>query len=90
MECADEPAKYRSMFERRLRKGQFFQAPYLGCREFAASVEAAAKPISSVGESRPLGWMLYDFDYGQRRPLFFEASLNGGVMRVPSLAEVRR
>ena len=30
-------AKYAAMFERRARKGQCFNQPYLGCREFAAS-----------------------------------------------------
>lgn len=30
-------AKYAAMFERRAKKGQCFNQPYLGCREFSAS-----------------------------------------------------
>ena len=30
-------AKYAAMFERRAKKGQCFNQPYLGCREFAAN-----------------------------------------------------
>lgn len=32
----DDPAKYRDQFRRRARRGQFFSAPYLGCREHLA------------------------------------------------------
>lgn len=32
----DDPAKYRDQFRRRVNRGQFLVAPYLGCREFVA------------------------------------------------------
>ena len=32
----EKPAKYAAMFERRAKKGQCFNQPYLGCREFSA------------------------------------------------------
>ncbi|MGH7293906.1 MAG: type I-C CRISPR-associated protein Cas5c, partial [Polyangiaceae bacterium] len=62
----DAVAKYVEMFLRRLRKGQHHHAPYLGCREFAAQVEAAdattPTPIDA-NVSRPLGWTFFDFDW---------------------------
>jgi CRISPR-associated protein Cas5d len=33
----ENPGKYNAMFERRARKGQCFNQPYLGCREFSCS-----------------------------------------------------
>ena len=35
------PTKYFEIFERRARKGQCINQPYLGCREFAADVTPA-------------------------------------------------
>lgn len=87
--------KFEEMFERRLEKGQRFHQPYLGCREFAADVEPAPEHFHPIDPDvdRPLGLMLYDFEYdeiprGTGRPLFFEARLEGGVVRVPSYREV--
>ena len=31
----ENPGKYNAMFERRAKKGQCFNQPYLGCREFS-------------------------------------------------------
>jgi CRISPR-associated protein Cas5d len=99
----DSVRKFEEMFERRLEKGQTFQAPYLGCREFAAAVEPAPEEVRPFQPEvdRPLGWMFYDFDYrdGGTVPLFFDARLTGGRLKVPPLeavlkaqadAEVRR
>lgn len=83
--------KFEEMFERRLAKGQHFHQPYLGCREFAADVEPAPETYAAVDASvdRPLGLMFYDFDYAEaNRPLFFQARLERGVLRVPSRADV--
>jgi CRISPR-associated protein Cas5d len=92
------------MFERRLEKGQHHSAPFLGCREFAAQLEPAngsPAPID-VGVDRPLGWMFFDFDWSgfdgtgshreseARTPLFFEARLTSGVMRVPPRESLRQ
>ncbi|HSP78435.1 MAG TPA: type I-C CRISPR-associated protein Cas5c, partial [Myxococcaceae bacterium] len=91
----DNVRKFEEMFERRLERGQTFQQPYLGCREFAAEVEPAPSEFSPLQPAvdRPLGWMFYDFDYGPGgeapvRPLFFEARLSGGVLHVPPRDEV--
>lgn len=91
----DSLRKFEEMFERRLEKGQSFHAPYLGCREFVARVEPAAedlRPHEAGRGRRPLGLMFFDFDFGERgqsvRPVFFEAFLDDGVLRVPPREQV--
>ena len=85
-------AKYAAMFERRAKKGQCFNQPYLGCREFSCEfrlVDPAITPTSIPDElkgSRNLGWMLYDLDFtdpSDIKPLFFRAIMNDGTVRVP-------
>lgn len=90
----DNPAKFADMFRRRAERGQCFNQPYLGCREFAAYFAPANgdSPAPS-GETRDLGWMLHDLEYerGGAVPRFFRARLEGGVLNVPPLTheEVR-
>lgn len=82
-------AKYAAMFERRAKKGQHFHQPYLGCREFAAQVrlvEPRTESAVPIGETRDLGWMLYDLDYANPtdpKPLFFRPELKNGVITIP-------
>ena len=82
----ETPAKYAAMFERRARKGQCFNQPYLGCREFSAAfrlVDPSSEPATPINESRDLGWMLYDMDYtdpSDPKPTFFRAKLENGVV----------
>lgn len=88
-------AKYAAMFERRARKGQCFNQPYLGTREFSCAfrlldpdAEPFVPPDELLGEPSDLGWMLYDLDFGQPpysdpKPLFFRATLRDGVLDVP-------
>lgn len=93
--AADEkPAKYAAMFERRARKGQCFNTPYLGCREFSCSfrlvepgqpANAGPPELAALGfpEPRDLGYMLYDLDFSvpeDPKPLFFRASIHKGVV----------
>ena len=87
---ADETeAKYAAMFERRAKKGQCFNQPYLGCREFSASfqlVDPVKEPATPIPETRDLGWMLYDMDFEDPKdikPMFFKAQMNNGVIIVP-------
>jgi CRISPR-associated protein Cas5d len=96
----ERPGKHLDIFNRRLAKGQVFQQPCLGCREFPAYVEPADRiPTSVLAEkpegNRDLGWMLYDLDYGRGErpePMFFRAKLEKGILRVPppDSGEVRR
>jgi CRISPR-associated protein Cas5d len=82
----DNPNKFDEMFTRRLERGQFHMQPYLGCREFPATVTPyAGSPPALVGENRDLGLMLHDLRYGPTGnvPVFFAARLERGVIEVP-------
>ena len=86
----ENPGKYNAMFERRARKGQCFNQPYLGCREFSAhfrlveNSEKGEKP--AIAETRELGFMLYDMDFTNEKDpkaMFFRAKMDNGVIIVP-------
>ena len=89
----ENPGKYNAMFERRASKGQCFNQPYLGSREFSASFrlvspeEKDLKP--AIQESRDLGIMLFDMDFSKDKDhpqaMFFRAQMNQGVINVPSI-----
>lgn len=81
----DTPEKHYNIALRRLRNGQCFQQPYLGCREFPASFELLDQiPASPLLGERDLGWMLLDINYQQEmQAQFFRATLVDGVMQVP-------
>jgi CRISPR-associated protein Cas5d len=89
MRADESPAKYAAMFERRARKGQCFNQPYLGCREFSCSfrlVDPSAETSAPIPETRSLGWMLYDIDFTDPenlKPMFYRPELNSGVILVP-------
>lgn len=84
----DNPAKFDEMFRRRLEKGQYHLAPYLGCREFPAIVEPArADDPAPIDMNMDLGRMLLDIDYGRpNRPVFFNAVMTGGVIEVAPMS----
>lgn len=83
-------SKYTSMFERRAEKGQCFNQPYLGCREFSCHfrwVTDVSQEPEPIDETLSLGWMLYDLDYSNREspaPRFFNVQINAGVIDVPT------
>ena len=87
-------AKYAAMFERRARKGQCFNQPYLGCREFSCAfrlVNPDAELAQPIPETRDLGWMLYDLDFSDptdTKPQFFQAKMENGVIDLRNV-EVR-
>ncbi len=77
--------KHLDMFNRRAKKGQCFQQPYLGCREFAAFFEPVEGniPVSPLAEEvdRDLGWMLHDINYAANMtPVFFRPVMKKGVI----------
>lgn len=76
------PQKYVSMLMRRAEKGQCYQQPALGCREFAAKFEPATGNEKPEPVTEDLGRMLYDivFRPAGNRPLFFSAQLSNGIM----------
>lgn len=89
----ENPGKYNAMFERRASKGQCFNHPYLGCREFTCNFRLVEPLVYSEGidETRDLGLMLYDMEfqkgdtYGEKpaTAMFFRAQMNYGVIIVP-------
>jgi len=89
--------KYHEMFERRARRGQCVNQPYLGCREFAAAFRLVDDPAAGpppLAETRDLGFMLHDLDFSNPaapQPRFFRARLDNGSVSVPAWdsAEVR-
>ena len=81
-----DPAEYRDQFRRRVERGQCYSRPYLGCREFGAEFgppDGTERPVDWTAE---LGPMLFDFRFegrGRATPVYFEARIEGGVLRVP-------
>jgi CRISPR-associated protein Cas5d len=77
--------KYRDQFRRRVTRGQCFHRPYLGCREFAAHFGDPDGTETPIAVTDTLGRMLFDIEFGaeENRPLFFDASLEDGILRIP-------
>ena len=90
---SDNPGKFQDIIKRRLRKGQAFAQPYLGCRECTAHFALWENgEIPAIQESRDLGWMLYDMDYSHPddiTPMFFRAKMENGVVDVSNCEVVR-
>lgn len=91
----ENPTKYQAMFERRAEKGQCFTTPYFGNREFSAYFllvnESDIKSESElVDKDRNLGLMFYDWDYSQKKPMFYNAKMENGMIAVPSLESVKK
>ncbi len=83
----DNAGKHLAIFQRRVRKGQFFHQPCLGCREFPAFFELLeGDPPQSCygGEEKDLGYMLLDIDFANNMmPMFFRAVMRDGVVFPP-------
>ena len=84
----DSEGKHLDIFNRRARRGQCFQQPCLGVREFPAAfalVEGDAPlPDGELAGERDLGWMLHDIDFAQgMQPRFFRATMRDGLIEVP-------
>jgi CRISPR-associated protein Cas5d len=88
----DSTGKHLDVFNRRAKRGQCFQTPYLGTREFPASFALigndadAPSPDASLHGERDLGWMLHDIDFADgMTPRFFRARMVDGYIEVPPL-----
>ena len=81
----DSPKKHFEMFKRRAKKGQYFQQPYFGCREFIAHFEwCETTPELEYKElmgTRDLGYMLHD--------LLFIQDTNGKIVESNKGKKVR-
>lgn len=85
----ENPAKFRDQFRRRVARGQCYHQPYFGCREFTAFFAPPGPEDNPVNISEDLGMMLLDIKYepggsGRGSPMFFEARLERGVLRIPN------
>lgn len=83
---SDNPGKFQDIIKRRLRRGQAFSQPYLGCRECTAHFGLwEGGKVPAIPETRDLGFMLYDMDYADPEnitPMFFRARMVDGVVEV--------
>ncbi|KGE72162.1 type I-C CRISPR-associated protein Cas5c [Spirochaeta lutea] len=90
----ENPGKYNAMFERRAKKGQCFNQPYLGCREFSCRftlIETTNKDEPQpIPEDKDLGFMLYDMQFPKPddkdqeiHPAFYRPRMKQGVIEVP-------
>ncbi|MDR0813407.1 MAG: type I-C CRISPR-associated protein Cas5c [Oscillospiraceae bacterium] len=92
---SDNIGKFLDQFNRRARRGQCYNQPYFGTREFAAHFrlieEGDTVPESYYAdtESRDLGFMLWDMEYKtvneekkeyEYTPKFFRAKMRRGVI----------
>ena len=91
-EDGENEGKHLDIFNRRVRSGQCFNQPYLGCREFSAFFEPVEQQtFEGIDESRDLGWMLFDMVFGPKNkaggrdiaPTFFHARMDQGRIAVP-------
>src|SRR5687768_2405825 len=58
---SDSAGKFAEMFRRRAQKGQCFNQPYLGCREFSCDfslVDGNADLEAPIKDTRDLGWKI--------------------------------
>jgi len=81
--------RHREIFNRRVRRGQCFHQPYLGCREFSAvfgPADEISESFSNITGEQDLGWVLHDQDYENgMQPVLFHARMVDGVIDVPPL-----
>jgi len=78
----NSPQKYAAMLMRRAERGQCYQQPSLGCREFAARFEPVTGDEEPHAVTEDLGRMLYDIIFRPEgnQPIFFSARLENGFM----------
>lgn len=86
--------KHYNMALRRMRKGQCFHRPYLGCREFPAQFELieGEVPTSYYNDrsegTRDLGLMLWDINFtDDNKAIFFRAQMKVGIIDVQKCRE---
>jgi CRISPR-associated protein Cas5d len=91
-------AKFRDQLRRRVERGQCYERPFLGTREFACNFGALDPQDETVTWSQDLGPMILSVYAGssdhrqdaQVSPIFFDALVENGRMNVPRLPSGRR
>ncbi|WP_343253101.1 type I-C CRISPR-associated protein Cas5c [Ligaoa zhengdingensis] len=83
----DSAEKFYAIAMRRLKNGQCYHQPCMGCREFPARFAlwdgSPLEPPEELAGERDLGLMLYDLDYSNPediRSIFFRAVLRDGTL----------
>lgn len=90
---SDTQEKHYNIALRRLKKGQCFNQPYFGCREFAVDefhlcADESCASSFYRGRTVDFGYMLYDIDFGHdMRPSFFRAIMVDGFIDVARARE---
>lgn len=89
----DTPQKHYNIALRRIRNGQCYHMPCLGCREFPARfmLSEGIPKTAYIGEI-DLGYMLYDMDFNNLediQPIFFRAIMQDGVLDLKDIEFVR-
>ncbi len=91
--ASDNPGKFQDIIKRRLKRGQCYSQPYLGCRECTAHFGLwENEEIETIPETKDLGFMLFDMDYSDPEhitPMFFRAKMVNGVVDVANCEVVR-
>lgn len=82
----ENKGKYFAQAQRRIDRGQFFEPPYLGMQECYAEVRNAKTSDTPIDRDLDLrlflGWN-YETE-GNPDPVFFNASIRGGTLEIPS------
>jgi CRISPR-associated protein Cas5d len=92
-EAGDTEGKHLDIFNRRARKGQCFQTPCFGVREFPVDfrlLEEDSEPPPDIHKTlkgeKDLGWMLNDIDFANgMTPHFFRPVMKDGCIDVPAM-----
>ena len=94
--ASDNPGKFKDIIMRRLRRGECFHMPYLGCREFPANFALCEEDEIHTAyddvEEKDLGYMLFDLDYSNEnniQPMFFRAVMRHGIVNLRDCEVVR-
>lgn len=92
----DNEGKFYAIAMRRLRGGQCYHQPCMGCREFPANIRLyeSEEEIQTAYQNidMDLGYMLYDMDFSDPsdiQPMFFRAKLKKGVLDLRECEVVR-
>lgn len=93
----DNKNKFYAIAMNRIKKGQCFQQPYMGCREFPAYYQPADPGVTynipdELAGEHDFSYMFYDFNYSDPmhiEPQFFRAILKDGVLDLSECEVIR-
>lgn len=94
---SDNENKFYAIAMRRLKGGQCYHQPCMGCREFPAHFRLFEENEEEIrtayqGKELDLGYMLYDLDFTDTsdiQPMYFRAKLSDGILDLGKCEVVR-